>query len=113
MLVIGFLGHIFLFSFFLFFVISFLYSSTFIISFRLFLILGLVALVLVRWIVVIMMIKGFPALESHDGFYFHHGGDQDYYFEYGEVLAQGSFDRYFAVNLGQLDRYPATKKLAQ
>lgn len=63
--------------------------------------LGLVALVLVRWIVVIMMIKGFPALESHDGFYFHHGGDQDYYFEYGEVLAQGSFDRYFAVNLGQ------------
>ena len=54
-----------------------------------------------RCIVVILLILGFPALESHDGFYFHHGGDQDYYFEYGRVLAYGNFDRYFAVNLGQ------------
>ena len=61
----------------------------------------LIAWAAVRCIVVILLILGFPSLESHDGFYFHHGGDQDYYFEYGRVLAYGNFDRYFAVNLGQ------------
>ena len=42
-----------------------------------------------------------PRLESHDGFYFHHGGDQDYYFEYALVLLRGSYARLFSVNMGQ------------
>lgn len=63
--------------------------------------LVLLVCVLVRLIIVSLLIVGFPPLQSHDGFYFHHGGDQDYYFEYGRVLSIGSFERYFAVNLGQ------------
>ncbi len=57
-------------------------------------------LALLRLLIVVLMIIGFPPLESHDGWYFHHGGDQKYYFDYGEVLAWGTFTQYFAVNLG-------------
>ena len=57
-------------------------------------------LALLRLLIVVLMIVGFPPLESHDGWYFHHGGDQNYYFDYGEVLARGTFTQYFSVNLG-------------
>jgi len=55
---------------------------------------------LLRQLIVVLLIVGFPPLESHDGWYFHHGGDQNYYFDYGDVLARGTFARYFSVNLG-------------
>lgn len=64
-----------------------------------------------RWLVAILafaalritvdalFVVGIPRLESHSGFYFHHGGDQDYYFEYAQALASGPL-RYFAINMG-------------
>ncbi|HJL69794.1 MAG TPA: hypothetical protein QGI30_02910, partial [Anaerolineales bacterium] len=63
---------------------------------------------LLRLLIVLLLIVGFPPLESHDGWYFHHGGDQNYYFDYGDVLARGTFARYFSVNLGM----PALMALA-
>ena len=57
-------------------------------------------LAILRILVVVLLILGFPQLESHDGWYFHHGGDQNYYFDYGQVLASGTFSQYFSVNLG-------------
>ena len=57
-------------------------------------------LALLRMAIVALLILGFPQLESHDGWYFHHGGDQNYYFDYGLVLAEGTFEQYFSVNLG-------------
>ena len=50
--------------------------------------------------IVALLIVGFPQLESHDGWYFHHGGDQNYYFDFGLVLSQGTYEQYFSVNLG-------------
>ena len=57
-------------------------------------------LALLRMAIVALLILGFPQLESHDGWYFHHGGDQNYYFDFGLVLAEGTFEQYFSVNLG-------------
>ena len=65
-------------------------------------------LALLRLLIVVLLIVGFPPLESHDGWYFHHGGDQNYYFDYGQVLAWGKFTQYFSVNLGM----PAIMALA-
>ena len=48
-------------------------------------------LALLRMAIVALLIVGFPQLESHDGWYFHHGGDQNYYFDFGLVLAQGTY----------------------
>ena len=63
---------------------------------------------LLRLLIVLLLIVGFPPLESHDGWYFHHGGDQNYYFDFGEVLTRGTFEQYFSVNLGM----PALMALA-
>ena len=57
-------------------------------------------LALLRVTIVSLLIIGFPQLESHDLWYFHHGGDQNYYFDFGLVLARGTYDQYFSVNLG-------------
>jgi len=57
-------------------------------------------LALLRMGIVALLIVGFPQLESHDGWYFHHGGDQNYYFDFGLVLARGTYEQYFSVNLG-------------
>ena len=63
---------------------------------------GLLALAAVRWLMTVVMIAiNWPELQSHIGFYFHHGGDQDYYIEYANVLLGGQFSQWFAVNLGQ------------
>ena len=63
---------------------------------------GLLLLIALRLVITVLMIfLNLPPLQSHIGFYFHHGGDQDYYFEYGQVLLSGQFDKWFAVNLGQ------------
>lgn len=59
------------------------------------------ALAGLRLLISALLVLEVPRLESHDGFYFHHGGDQDYYFEYAQVLLRGSFARLFSVNLGQ------------
>ncbi len=63
---------------------------------------------LLRVFIVLLLIVGFPPVESHDGWYFHHGGDQNYYFDFGEVLTRGTFEQYFSVNLGM----PALMALA-
>ncbi len=65
-------------------------------------------LALLRLLIVVLLMVGFPPLESHEGWYFHHGGDQNYYFDYAEVLARGKFTQYFSVNLGM----PALMALA-
>ena len=57
-------------------------------------------LALLRMAIVCLLIVGFPQLESHDVWYFHHGGDQNYYFDFGLVLARGTYEQYFSVNLG-------------
>lgn len=57
-------------------------------------------LALLRVTIVSLLIIGFPQLESHDLWYFHHGGDQNYYFDFGLVLARGTYEQYFSVNLG-------------
>ena len=57
-------------------------------------------LALLRMGIIALLIVGFPQLESHDGWYFHHGGDQNYYFDFGLVLARGTYEQYFSVNLG-------------
>ena len=59
------------------------------------------ALAGLRLLISVLLVLEVPRLESHDGFYFHHGGDQDYYFEYALVLLRGSYARLFSVNMGQ------------
>ncbi len=56
-------------------------------------------LMLVRVLIGALFVVGYPRLESHMWFYFHHGGDQDYYFEHAQALAEGPLD-YFAINVG-------------
>lgn len=63
---------------------------------------GLLALMALRAAMIVSMVAwNLPPLQSHIGWYFHHGGDQDYYFAYAEKLLEGSFDQFFAVNLGE------------
>ena len=54
----------------------------------------------IRMLIVVLLILGFPVLESHDFWYFHHGGDQNYYFDFANVLVEGGSNQYFSVNLG-------------
>ena len=62
---------------------------------------GFAAFAGLRLLIAALLVLEVPRLESHDRFYFHHGGDQDYYFEYALVLLRGSYARMFSVNLGQ------------
>ncbi len=60
----------------------------------------LAGLALARWMQVLLLIFEIPPLWSHLGWYFHHGGDQKYYFEFAQKLAAGQFDKMFAVQVG-------------
>ncbi len=59
-----------------------------------------IGLMLLRAISVILLINGYPALDSHLGFYFHHGGDQRYYYSFAEQIATGNFINLFSVQVG-------------
>lgn len=63
---------------------------------------------LLRLAVVGLLILGIPALDSHVGYYFHHGGDQLYYYEFAEKIAAGDFSELFSIQVG----FPALLAMA-
>ncbi len=63
---------------------------------------------LTRLLIVILLVLGIPALDSHIGYYFHHGGDQNYYYQFAENIATGDFSELFSIQVG----FPALLAMA-
>lgn len=59
----------------------------------------LLGFALVRITIVLLLVVEIPPLWSHQGWYFHHGGDQDYYLQYAQSILNRDYQAY-AVQIG-------------